>query len=218
MIARDRIRDVLQEHRLARARWGDDQSPLPFPDGRQQVQDARGEIPRSHLHPNALAGIEGGEVIEGDSLPVPLRRFVIDRLHLDEREIPLAIARRAHLPGDDVTRAQVKTPDLRGRDVHVLGTGQIAVFGRAQEPESLREAFEHPLDEEQTIALGLRAQDPDDQLLFAEMHRVHDPQIMRDPREPRQAQLPQFAHLQCHRSPPSPQDLLRRRSARGRVG
>ena len=145
-------------------------------------------------------------MIEGDSLPVPLRRLVVDRLHLDEREIPLAIARRTHLPGDDITRAQVKAPDLRGGDVHVLGTGQIAVFGRAQESESLREAFEHPLDEEQAVALGLRAQDPDDQLLFAEMHRVHNPQLLRDSREPRQAQLPQFAHLQGHQSLSSPQD------------
>src|SRR5690606_6130089 len=95
------------------------------------------------LEPEALAREQRGQVLEQDLVLRRLRRLAIDRGDLVEREVALAVLRRTDLADDVVTRAQVETADLRGRDVDVVRTGEIARVGRAQEAESVGQDFEH---------------------------------------------------------------------------
>ena len=54
------------------------------------------------------------------------RRLTVDRIDLDEGEIPLVIFGGTHFTFNRVARVQVKAADLRGRDVNVVGAGQVA--------------------------------------------------------------------------------------------
>ena len=75
MVGRDRVRDVLQQHRLAGARRRYDQRALALADRRHDVDDARAEILDGRifdLHLQPLRRIERRQVIEVDLV---LRRF-----------------------------------------------------------------------------------------------------------------------------------------------
>jgi hypothetical protein len=69
VIGLDRMRDVLQQNRLARPRRRHDQRTLAFPDRRHQVDDpGRAILDRRILdfHLQPLIGIKRREVVEGD--------------------------------------------------------------------------------------------------------------------------------------------------------
>ena len=69
MIGGDRVRDVLQQHRLAGARRRHDQRALALADRRHDVDDARREILLGRilvLHLQPLVGIERRQVVEID--------------------------------------------------------------------------------------------------------------------------------------------------------
>jgi hypothetical protein len=95
----------------------------------------------------ALVGIERREVVEEDlALARAFGLLEVDRLDLEQREVALAVLGRADLPGDGVAGAQVEAADLRGRDVDVVGPGQIVVVGRAQEAEAVGQASLRKMD------------------------------------------------------------------------
>jgi hypothetical protein len=96
VIGLDRMRDVLQQHRLARPRRRHDQRTLAFADRGHQVDDpGRAILDRRILdfHLQALIGIERREVVEGD-LVLGARRFLeVDLRDVGQREIALVLAR-----------------------------------------------------------------------------------------------------------------------------
>src|SRR5262249_37497354 len=110
---------------------------------------------------------EGCEVIEEDFIACNFRIFKVDRFHFNESKVALAIFGRTDLTGDGVTGAQVELADLRGRDVDVVRAGQVVVLGRAEETETVGEAFEHALGEDEAALFRLCAEDLEDELLFA---------------------------------------------------
>jgi hypothetical protein len=59
-----------------------------------------------------------------------------------QREVALALFRRADLALDGVAGAQPEAADLRGRDVDVVGARQVIRFRRAQEAEPVGEDFD----------------------------------------------------------------------------
>ena len=63
---------------------------------------------------------------------------------------------------------QVEVADLRGRDVDVVGAGQIVVVGRAQEAEAVGQDFQHAFGEDVAFFFALGLQDLEDQVLLAE--------------------------------------------------
>ena len=75
--------------------------------------------------------------------------------------------------------AQVELADLRGRDVDVVGPGQVAVLGGAQEAEPVGQDLQHALGEDEAFLLRLRAQDLEDQLLLLHGGRARDLQRLR---------------------------------------
>src|ERR1035437_1136552 len=178
VVRRDRVCERLQEHRLARARRRDDEAALALADGHDEVEDARGQI--RGLEADALLRVERRQVVEEDLFARDVRVLEVDGLDLDQREVPLAFLRRPDLPGDRVPGAQAELPDLRGRDVDVVRTGEIVVLGRPQEPESIRQHLEDALREDQAEAFGLGLQDLEDQLLLAQRGRALDLEVLRD--------------------------------------
>ena len=82
MVVRDRLRDVLQHHRLAGFRRRDDQSALAFADRRDQIEDATGDV-----FGRAVAALRAGSALRGNSgvrfsnrilFFDVLRRFAVD--------------------------------------------------------------------------------------------------------------------------------------------
>ena len=174
------IGDGLQQHGFAGARGSHDQSALALADGRQQVHHASRVIVLGGLHLQPRLRIERRQVVEEDLVAGFLGRLEVDRVDLDQREVPLAFLGRADLAADRVAGAQIEAPDLRGRDVHVVGPGQIVVLGRAQESESVGQAFEHAFGENQAALGRLLLEDLEDQLLLAQSRVALDAQVLGD--------------------------------------
>ena len=145
---------------------GHDQGALALAERAHQVHHARRDVLRRRLQPDALLRVERGQVVEEDLLLRLVRRLEVDRVHLDQREVALVLLGRADLAGDGVAGAQVELADLRRRDVDVVRSRQVAVFGRAQEAEAVGQDLQHALREDQALLLGLGAQDLEDQLLL----------------------------------------------------
>jgi hypothetical protein len=112
MVLRDGIGDLLQDHGLAGTRRRDDQAALPLPDGCQEVDQAGGQIGTLVLEVDQLVGIERGEVVEERDLLGLLRILVVDRLDLEQGEVPLVVLRRPDLAGHGVAGLQVELLDL----------------------------------------------------------------------------------------------------------
>ena len=76
MIGRDRLRDILQQHRLAGARRRHDQRALPLADRRDQIDDARRQILAGRildLELEPLIGIERRQIVEVGPCGAPSR-------------------------------------------------------------------------------------------------------------------------------------------------
>ena len=177
MIAGDRMRDVLQQHGLAGARRRHDQGALALADRRDDVDDAGGEILLgriAELHLQPLVGIERGQVVEVDLVAGLLGLFEIDRVDLEKGEIALAVFRGADVAVDGVAGAQAEAADLRGRDVDVVGAGQVVRFRRAQEAEAVGEHFDHAFADDVDFLRGELLQDREHQLLLAHGRGVLD--------------------------------------------
>ena len=136
-----------------------------------------------------LLRVERREVLEEDLLADLLGRLEVDRLDLDQREVALALLRRPDLAGHGVAGVQVELPDLRRRDVDVVGAGQVVVVGRAQEAVAVRQHLEHAFGEDQAALLGARAQDLEDELLLAHARGVRDLELLGQVRELRHAHV-----------------------------
>jgi hypothetical protein len=95
VVGRDRVGDLLEEHRLARARRRHDQAALPFADGAEHVDDARGVALLPVLAVELLVRVEGREVVEEDLVARDLGRSRLMLVDLEQREVRLALLRRA---------------------------------------------------------------------------------------------------------------------------
>ena len=168
VVLRNRVGDRLEEHRLAGARRRHDEATLPLPDRREEIHDPGREVLGIVLETDPLHRVERRQVVEEDLVLRSLRRLVVDRLDLQQREVPLRVLRRTHLPGDRVARPEVEPADLGRRDVDVIGSGQVVVVGRPEEPESVGEDLEDAFSVDEPVPLCLSLQDLEDQLLLAQ--------------------------------------------------
>ncbi len=180
MIGGDGIRDGLQQHGFAGARRGDDETALALADGREQIHHAAGVIVAGGFQLEPLVGIQRRQVVEEDLVAGFLGRLKVDGVDFDEREIAFAFLGRADLSGDGIAGAQIEAADLRRRDVDVVGAGQVIVFRRAQEPESVGQAFEDAFGEDEAALFGLGLEDLEDQLLLAQSGGAGDAEILGD--------------------------------------
>ena len=125
--------------------------------------------------------------------------FEVDRFDFDQREIALAVFRRANLAGDGVAGAQIELADLRRRDVDIVRAGQIVVFRRAEESEAVGQAFQHAFGEDEAVLFGLRAEDLEDQLLLAHAGGAGNIQFLGDLRQVGNVLVFQFCKANAHR-------------------
>ena len=177
MIVRDRVGDVLQQHRLAGARRRHDQRALALADRRHDVDDAGreillGRILEFHLQP--LVGIERRQVVEIDLVARLLGVLEIERVDLEQGEIALALLRAADMAVDGVAGAQAEAADLRGRDVDVVRARQIVRFRRAQKAEAVGQHLDHAFADNVGFARGELLEDAEHQLLLAHGRGVLD--------------------------------------------
>ena len=114
MVLRHRLRDVLQEHRLAGPRRRDDQATLPAADRRHQVHDASREIVGCGLEDEAFQRVERRKVLEEQLVARLVGRLEVDRLDLDQGEVPLPFLWRTYLTGYRIARLQIELANLRG--------------------------------------------------------------------------------------------------------
>src|SRR6185295_19778859 len=112
MVGRNRVGDRLQQHGLASARRGDNQSALALADGSQQVHYPAGVVVFGGLHLQPRLGMERRKVVEEDLVAGFLWRLEVDRVNFDQREVAFAFLGRTNLAADGVARPKVETPDL----------------------------------------------------------------------------------------------------------
>ena len=158
--------DELQQEGLARLGRRHDEGPLPPADGRDEVDEALGQVLGRGLQLEVLAGVDGDEAVEVGAGAGLLRLDAVDGLDADEAEVALAVLGRADLAGDGVAGAEHEASDLGLRDVDVAGAGAQAVLSQ----EAV--AVAHDLQEagRQNEALPLRdsLEDAQGELLPAE--------------------------------------------------
>src|SRR5258706_6603036 len=105
VVGDDGMRDVLQHDGLARLGRRDDEDPLPFADRRDDVDDAAGDVFLGldlALQLESLVRMQRREVLEQDLVLGRLGRLAVDLVHLDQREVALAVPGRADLALDRV--------------------------------------------------------------------------------------------------------------------
>ena len=183
VVCRDCVRDVLQHHRLAGFRRRHEQAALALADRRDDVDDPAGNVLLGldiAFENHRLVGKERREVLEQDLRLRVFRGLEVDLVDLDEREIALAVLRRADLAFDRVAGMQVETADLRRRNVDVVGAGEVARIGRAKEAEAVGQDFQHAFAEDAFALLRLAFQQREDQVVLAhpvgalDFHRIGD--------------------------------------------
>ena len=135
--------------------FGDDTSRprWPLPIGAMMSMIAAGDVLLGldvALEHHRLVGEQRRQVLEQDLVLRVLRRLAVDLVDLDQREVALAVLRRADLAFDRVAGVQVEAADLRRRDVDVVGAGEVAGVGRAQEAEAVGQHFEHAVAEDRS--------------------------------------------------------------------
>src|SRR5439155_19694210 len=91
------------------------------------------------LEPEALIGKQRRQIVEINLVLGLFRIFEIEGVDLEQREIAFAFFRAADMAFDGVACAKTEAADLRGRDVNVVGAGQVVGVGRAQKAEDVGE-------------------------------------------------------------------------------
>ncbi len=183
VVGGDRVGDVLEDHRLAGARRGDDQAALALAERRHHVQHAGGHVVRRGLEVDPALRVERGQVVEDDLVACRVGRLEVDRLDLDQGEVALALAWRTDLAAHGVAGAQVEAANLGRRDVDVVRAREVARFGRAQEPVAVRHHLQDTLREEQAVPLALRLGHAEDEVVLAQPRRVCEAGLERRLRE-----------------------------------
>ena len=141
------------------------------------------EPARHRLQVELLLGIQGGQVVEEDLVPRRLGRLEVDRVDLEQREVALALLGRADLARHRIAGAQAETPDLRGRDVDVVGAGEVVLVRRPQEAEAVRQRLEHALGVDLALLRRLRLEDLEDQVLLAKPRGILDAERLAELRQ-----------------------------------
>ncbi len=177
VILADRVGELLHQNRLARLGRGDDQAALALADGGEQVHHAHRQVAGGALEADALVGIPRLEVVKGDPVLGLLGFLVVDALDLEQRQVPLALLGRPHLPHDGIAGAQIEPLDLAGRDVDVVGAVEVVPVLAAEESVAFGQDLEDAFAADDRILIEQRLLDTEDQVLLAEARVVGDVEL-----------------------------------------
>ncbi len=176
----DRLRHLLEQHRLARAGRRDDQRPLAFTDRRDQVDDPRLDDIGLGLEDEPLLGVQRGQVLEVHEVVDRARIAPVHGLDAQQREIPLALLGRADRAADRHPATQPEPADLAGRDINIVRTRQVRLLGRSQEPEPVGHRLQRALAVHDAHARGAGLEHLEDQVLLGRVLEVLEPLGLRD--------------------------------------
>jgi hypothetical protein len=181
MIFGDRLRDVLQEDGLTGAGRGDDQRALTLADGGHDIDHAAGAVflgRIERLHVEALVRVKGREVVERHLVAGALGVLEVDGGDADEGKVALAIARSADRAFHRIAGAQAHFADLLGRDVDVVGAGEIVGLRRAHEAEAVGQDFDHARADDLDFAVGEFLEDGKEEFGLGEKRGAFDLQLL----------------------------------------
>jgi len=71
-----------------------------------------------------LFRVVGGEVVKKNFAAGYFRVLIVDRVHLEEREVAFAFLGGPNLAGYRISGADIEPSYLRGRYVNIIGTGR----------------------------------------------------------------------------------------------
>ena len=174
MVRQDAVGDLLQEDGLAGPRRRDDHAALAEADGSDQVHDPHVDLVVVGLEPDPTLGVQRGQVVEADFLAQLVGVFKVDGLDAQQGEVALVLLGRPDLAGNDRPGLQSEAADLAGRDINVVGAGEIVVVGAAQEAEAVGQDLERSLAVHQAVLLDPLLEDLEDQVLLLEPHVIGD--------------------------------------------
>ena len=121
-----------------------------------------------------LFRVERRQVVEQDLGLDRLRVFEIDRIDLEQGEIPFALARAADGTVNGVARAQAEAANLGRGDIYIIRTRKIIHVRAAQETESVRQDLEHAVGDDLDFLISQGLEDGKQQILFAQIAGVLD--------------------------------------------
>jgi hypothetical protein len=145
-------------------------SALAAADRRDHVDDAAGDVflgADIAFERERPVRMQRRQVLEHDAVLHRFGRLPVDLVHLHQREVALAVLRRAHFAFDRIAGVQVEAADLRGADVDVVRAGQVRSFRRAQETEAVGQNFQRAVSVDGFAHLGALLEDRKHQFLFA---------------------------------------------------
>ena len=120
------------------------------------------------------------QVLEaGDGRPL-LGVPAVDQLDLHQGEVVLILDRQADRPLDDEPGAQAHAPNLRRRNIDVVGPRQIVVLRRTEKAESIGEGFQDTLRKDKTTLLSLCGQHFEDEFLLSHAGCAGDVHALRN--------------------------------------
>ena len=166
VVGDDRIGDLLHEHGLAGPRRGDDQATLPLAERRGDVQHPHAQVVRGGLQVDLLFRVQRRQVDEGGFVLGRFRWLVVDRIDLEQGEVPFVVLGGTHLALDGVPGAQVQPADLRRRHVDVVRTGQVVVVRRPEKTESILQDLENTAAPQFAVLVCLFLEDGKNEFLL----------------------------------------------------
>mmetsp|Transcript_18535 Transcript_18535/g.30416 ORF Transcript_18535/g.30416 Transcript_18535/m.30416 type:complete len:299 (+) Transcript_18535:12857-13753(+) len=177
MVLRDAAGDVLQQNSLTRPWRGNNQRPLPFTDGRHQIDNTGRTIPRCRIvgfHRQTLVRIKRREVIESDLVLHTFRIFKIDPCRVRQSKIAFRIIRRLDNAFDRVPSAQRILADHVGRHIDIIRTRQIVCLRRPQETKAVLQNFQNTIARYFPSLIRAFAEDLEHHLAFAHGRGILD--------------------------------------------
>ena len=170
MVMLDGLRYGLQDHGFAGLGRRYDETALALADGRHQVDDPGGQVlgaAVTHLQLQTLLREQRRQVLEDDLVARLFRRFKVDLVDFEQREVALAFLGGPDLAGDIVAGTQVKASYLAGRDVDIIGTGQVGTVCGTQKSESVLENLQYAAAVDVFALSGMGLEDFEDDVLFS---------------------------------------------------
>ena len=167
VVLRDGVGHLLEEHRLADARRRDDESALSEPDRRKEVDDARRELLGVGLEDDAPRRERGREVLEVDDARCDGRLLPVHGRDVAEAEEPVAVARVADRPLDDVAGPERMAADLLLGDEDVLRAREKVVLRGAQKAVSFADNLKAARGEHRAAVREIPADSGEDKFVLA---------------------------------------------------
>ena len=181
MTGGDGVGDVLQHHRLAGPRGRHDKPPLTLAERRDDIDDPGGDLPVGRildLEFQALFRIKRGQIVEIYAMMDLIGGAEVDGVDLEHGKVTLTVLGRPDPSLDRVPGPEPEAPDLAGRSVDIVRTGQVIRLRRAEKAEAILQDFKGPAAGDRSVVVRQLLEDGEHHVLLAQAAGVLDPQLL----------------------------------------